>query len=60
MDVLALIVTLAVVGFLLWVVTTYVPMPPPFKQVLVVLVVLLILIWFLRIMAPGFLVFPRA
>ena len=59
MDILTFLVTLALIGFVLWVVVTYVPMPEPYKRVLVVLVVLLVVLWVVRMLAPGFLVFPR-
>lgn len=49
MDLITLIVTLAVIGFVLWVVVTYIPMPPPFKNVLIGLVVLLVIVWLARI-----------
>ena len=59
MDVLTLLITLAVIGFLLWIIVTYVPMPQPYQRVLVILVVLLVVLWFIRMIAPGFLVLPR-
>ena len=59
MDVLALLVSLAVIGFALWVIVTLVPMPEPYRRILVGLVVLIVLVWFLRMLSPGFLVFPR-
>jgi antibiotic biosynthesis monooxygenase (ABM) superfamily enzyme len=49
MDLLSLIVVVAIIGFALWLVTTYVPMPAPVKTTLVVLVVLLIVLSVLRI-----------
>jgi len=57
MDLLTLIVTLVVIGFVLWVLVTYVPMPPLYKQVLIVIVVLLIVLWLVR--ATGLFVSPR-
>ena len=53
MDLLMLIVVLAVIGFALWLVVTYVPMPTPFKQGLVVLVVLLLVVWLVRLLLGG-------
>jgi len=49
MDLLSLIVVVAILGFALWLVTTYVPMPAPMKTALLVIVILLILIWVARI-----------
>jgi len=57
MDLLTLIVTLAVIGFVLWLLVTYVPMPPPFRTALVVLVVLLVVLWVIR--STGLFVSPR-
>jgi hypothetical protein len=57
MDLLTVIVTLVVIGFVLWVLVTYVPMPPLYKQVLIVIVVLLIVLWLVR--ATGLFVSPR-
>jgi len=48
MMLITLIVTLAIVGFVLWLVVTYVPMPEPFKRALVVIVVLVLVIWLAR------------
>ncbi len=42
------IVLLVVVGVALWLLNTYVPMAPPIKTVVNVLVVLLLLLWILR------------
>jgi ABC-type branched-subunit amino acid transport system permease subunit len=50
MDILTLIVTLVVIGFVTWLLTTYVPMPPAYKQVLLGIVILLVVIWLLRIL----------
>ena len=35
-----LIIVLAIVGFALWILTTYIPMPSPIKQVIVAIVAL--------------------
>jgi hypothetical protein len=57
MDLITLIITLAVIGFVLWLLVTYVPMPPPFRTALVVLVVLLVVLWVIR--STGLFVSPR-
>lgn len=49
MDILTFVITLVVIGFVLWLLTTYVPMPEPYKRVVIVLVVLLVLIWAVRV-----------
>lgn len=48
MSVLNLLVTLAVVGFLLWLVNTYLPMDRKIKNILNVVVVILVVLWILR------------
>lgn len=45
MSLIGLILTFALVGFVLWLVLTYIPMPAPFKQVLIVIVVILLILW---------------
>ena len=43
-----LLVVLVVVGVALWLVNTYVPMQPPFKTVINVIVVLALVVWVLQ------------
>jgi hypothetical protein len=43
-----MILSLAVVGFILWLIVTYIPMPAPIKQVIIVLVVILVILWLCR------------
>lgn len=45
---LALVLTLALVGFLTWVVITYVPMPDLFKRLIVIVVVIVVIVWLVR------------
>lgn len=47
---ISLILTLALVGFVLWLVITYIPMPDPYKKVLVVVVVILLVIYLFRVL----------
>ena len=46
----SLILSLALVGFLLWLIVTYVPMPEPYRRLVVVVVVVLIVLWLLRLL----------
>jgi hypothetical protein len=48
MSLLSLIVTLVVVGVLLWLVNTYIPMDSKIKNILNVVVVILVVIWLLQ------------
>jgi len=44
MDVVHLVIVLAVLGFALWLLLNYVPMPAPFKQVIIAIVALALII----------------
>ena len=48
MGLIEVIVTLAIVGVLLWVVETYVPMDAGIKKLLQVIVLLVVVIWLLQ------------
>lgn len=43
-----LILTLAVIGFVTWLIVTYIPMPDLFKKLIVVVVVILVVLYLLR------------
>lgn len=47
MDLLMLVVVLVVIGFLVWLLTTYVPMPAPWARAIQVLVLVVLILWFL-------------
>lgn len=47
-DIVKIVVVLAVIGFLIHLVVTHVPISPPVKQIIVVVIVLLLLFWFLE------------
>lgn len=48
MGLVELIVTIAIVGVLLWAVETYVPMDAGIKKLLQIIVVLVLVIWLLQ------------
>jgi hypothetical protein len=48
MSLLSLIVTLIVVGVLLWLVNNYIPMDGKIKSILNVVVVILVVLWLLQ------------
>jgi hypothetical protein len=48
MTILNLLVILVVVGVLLWLVNTYVPMAKPIKTIVNVVVVLVVIVWLLE------------
>jgi hypothetical protein len=49
MPVVSLLVTLVVIGVILWLVNTYIPMAPPIKTVINVVVVLVLCLWLLNV-----------
>ena len=53
LGIVTLLVILAVIGFVLWCIVTYVPMPEPFKRALVVIAVLALLLWVVRMFVVG-------
>jgi hypothetical protein len=48
-----IIVVLIIVGLIVWLVETYLPIPPVFKHVIVALIVLVLILWLLSLI--GFL-----
>ncbi len=49
MPILTLIVILVAIGFIMWLVNTYIPMQPNIKKILNVFVVILVIIWLLKV-----------
>jgi low temperature requirement protein LtrA len=50
MDLISLIVTLIVVGVLLWLVNSYIPMDRKIKQILNAVVVVAVVVWLLNVL----------
>jgi len=48
MDLIMLVLVLAVVGFIVWLITTRIPMPPIFQTVIYVVVAIVLILWLLR------------
>ena len=48
MDLLTIMIVLVVVGVLLWLVNTYIPMDGKIKKVLNIAVVVIVVLWLLR------------
>lgn len=48
MDLISIIIVLIVLGLVLWLVQTYLPLPPPIKTVITIVVVLFICVWLLQ------------
>lgn len=53
MDIIHLIIVLAVLGFALWLLLTYVPMPDPIKKVIIAVVVLALILVVLEFAGIG-------
>ena len=49
MPIVNILVTLVIVGVVLWLITTYIPMAPPIKTVLTIVVVLVLCVWLLNV-----------
>lgn len=53
MSIIQIVIVLAIIGVILWLITTYIPMPPPFKTVIIVVAVLCLCLWLLNIFGMG-------
>lgn len=56
---LELMLLLALVGFVVYMVVTYIPMPPPFKTAIIVIVALCLIVYVMRLFGLD-LPMPRA
>lgn len=45
---ITLLLTLAVIGFIVWAIVTYIPMPPLFKNAIIVIAIIIVLLYVLR------------
>ncbi len=52
-----ILIALVIVGFLMWLVNTYIPMDGKFKQIFNVLAVLVVVVWIIKVLVPGVLTF---
>lgn len=53
MDLIILVLMLAVVGFLVWLITTKIPMDPIFRTVIYVVVAIALILWLLKRFGGG-------
>jgi hypothetical protein len=49
MPLITLVITLMVVGVLLWVINTYIPMDRKIKNILNIVVVIVVILWLLQV-----------
>jgi hypothetical protein len=57
---ISLLLTLVVVGVILYLIETYIPMSPPIKTVLRVVVVIVLILWLMRVFGIADFPVPRA
>lgn len=50
MSLIAFLIFVAVLGLIVWVITTYIPMPAPFPAIIIVIAVIVILIMLLQVL----------
>jgi hypothetical protein len=53
MDIVHILIVLVVIGVLLWLVNTYVPMEATMKRIVNVVVIILVVLWLLSLFFPG-------
>ena len=53
MPLIQVLLVLIIVGVLLWLINTLIPMDPKIKQIINVLVVIVIVLWLLSLFFPG-------
>jgi hypothetical protein len=46
---ISIVITLIVIGILLWLINTYIPMDGKIKQILNIVVVICVIVWLLRV-----------
>jgi hypothetical protein len=49
MPILSLIIILVVIGVIMWLVNTYIPMQPTIKKVLNIVVIIAVIVWLLSV-----------
>ena len=49
MSIIGLIITLVVIGVILWLVNTYIPMDPKIKNILNIVVIIIVVLWLLSL-----------
>jgi len=52
MPLIQVIIVIAIVGFIVWLITSLVPMPPQFKTAIVAVACVIILLWLLSLFMP--------
>ena len=47
-SLLTVLLVLAVFGLIVWLIVTYIPMPPPFKTVIIAVAAIVLIIWLVQ------------
>jgi len=50
---LSLILSLALIGFIVYLITTYIPMPAIFKTGIYVIVAIVVIVWLMQVLGVG-------
>lgn len=45
MSILGILLTLAIFGFILWLIVTYIPMPQPIRAIIIAIAVIFLILW---------------
>ncbi len=48
MSLINLVIVLALVGFLLWLIVNFIPMPAPVQKIIIAVVVVFVVLWLLQ------------
>jgi hypothetical protein len=56
---ISLILTLALIGVVVWAITTYIPMPPVFKTAITIIAVVFVILYLMRVLGIGDIPVPR-
>lgn len=54
MAIISILITLIVVGVLLWLIETYIPMDDGIRKIIRAVVIILVVLWLLNLFMPGF------
>jgi hypothetical protein len=49
MNIIGVILVLVIIGVIMWLINTYIPMTPPIKTVLSIVVLILVIVWLLNV-----------
>lgn len=50
---ISLIITIALVGLIVWLIITYIPMPAPFRTIIIVIAALFLILWLASLLGLG-------